>query len=100
MVRHNLNIPSEQIAGLCRRYGIQRLWLFGSALRSDFRADSDVDVLIETDPANAPGLLALGGLQMDLTDLLGRSVDITMLGGVPVGARATLLAKARLQYAA
>ena len=97
MQLHDVNIPEDRIAELCRRYGVRRLWLFGSILREDFRPGSDIDVLIESDGV---GLLSLGGFQMDLSDLLGREVHLTTLGGVPPAHRPGLLAAARLQYAA
>jgi predicted nucleotidyltransferase len=93
-------IPDERIAGLCRQYGIRRMWLFGSVLRPDFRADSDVDVLIELAPGTPMGLFALGGLQMDMTDLFGREAHVTTLGSVPDPVRSDLLRSAQLQYAA
>lgn len=76
------------------------LFLFGSILTDRFRPDSDVDILVETDPLQPPGLLALGGLQMDLSDILGRTVHLTLLGGVPVSERPAVLARARMLDAA
>ena len=90
----------DRIAELCRRYRVRRCWIFGSAARGELRPDSDIDVLVETDPADPPGLMALGGLQMDLTDLFGRFVDLTTLGSVPERVRTRLLAGAQLRYAA
>lgn len=91
---------NERIAELCTRYGIRRCWIFGSAARGQLRADSDVDVLVETDPSDPPGLLALGGLQMDLSELFGRFVDLTTFASVPPKVRDRLLAEAQLRYAA
>jgi predicted nucleotidyltransferase len=71
------------------------LYVFGSILTDRFRADSDVDLLVETDQAKPVGLMRLGGFQMDMSDLLGRPVHLTLLGGVPAGARAGVLARAR-----
>lgn len=100
MIQRDFHIPTQKLAELCQRWGVRRLWVFGSVLRGDFRSDSDIDVLIETDPDHTPGLFALGGLQMDLSDLLGRHVDLAMLGGVPLNERERLLSTVRLQYAA
>ena len=52
----NLNIYEEQVAEFCRRYHIRKLALFGSVLRNDFNAASDVDVLVEFEPGCTPGL--------------------------------------------
>ena len=53
--RAKINIPADQIAEICSRWGICRLALFGSVLRDDFRPDSDVNVLVEFKPRKTPG---------------------------------------------
>ena|SRR2546422_3928372 len=68
-------VPKEQIAEFCRRHHIRRLALFGSVLRHDFRPDSDVDVLVEFKPGKTPGW-AFFAMQDELSELLGRSVDL------------------------
>lgn len=95
MVINDVTFPIDAIDQLCREAGVVRLYAFGSILTRRFRPDSDVDLLVETDPLNPPGLLRLGGLQMDLSDLLGRNVHLTLLGGVPAATRAQVLAHAR-----
>lgn len=100
MVINGINFPEEKIAEFCREAGVLRLYLFGSILTDRFGPESDVDVLVETDPRNPVGLFRLGGLQMDLSDLTGREVHLTMLGGVPIQARPGLLAGARPLHAA
>jgi predicted nucleotidyltransferase len=100
MRTNGIEIDTARIGELCRDAGVVRAWLFGSVLTDSFRADSDIDVLVETDPRNPVGLFRLGGLQMDLSDALGRTVHLTLLGGVPVGERPGVLAKARLLDAA
>jgi len=55
MKQQNIQIPRDQIADFCRRNHIRKLALFGSVLRDDFRQDSDIDVLVEFDPAHIPG---------------------------------------------
>ena len=51
-------VDEKMIAAFCREHRIRRLALFGSALRDDFRPESDVDVLVEFEPGAAPGLCA------------------------------------------
>lgn len=70
-----VEIPEETIAEFCRRNHIRKLALFGSALRSDFRPGSDIDVLVEFEPGHTPGL-AFFGMQEELSRLLGRRVDL------------------------
>lgn len=97
---HGITFDGPRIADACRRAKVVRLYLIGSILTERFHADSDVDVLVETDPQHPAGLLALGGLQMDLTEMLGRTVHLTLLGGVPASKRTGILAQARMLNAA
>ncbi len=72
----HLEIDPQAISAFCRRHHITRLALFGSVLRDDFRADSDVDVLVEFEPGHVPGL-AFVGMERELSTLLnGRRVDM------------------------
>ena len=92
---HGIEFDHRQIGALCRAAGVVRLFLCGSILSDRFDAGSDIDMLVETDPRRPPSLLALGGLQMDLSDLLGRRVHLTLLGGIPASEKASMLAHAR-----
>src|SRR5256885_6085232 len=70
-----VELPVEKVATFCRRHYIRRLAIFGSALRSDFRPDSDLDVLVEFEPGHTPGL-AFFAMEAELSELLGRKVDL------------------------
>ena len=72
----SINIPEGVVAHFCRRHHIRRLALFGSVLRDDFGPDSDVDVLEEFEPGHVPGLIRMSGMELELTDLLGRKVNL------------------------
>ena len=95
MVINGVTFPLGDLERLCREAGVVRVFLFGSILTDRFAPDSDVDVLVETDTGRPPGLLRLGGLQMDLSELIGRNVHLTLLGGLPAPARAQVLTQAR-----
>lgn len=97
---HGIQFDLPRIGAVCRRAGVVRVFLFGSILTDEFGPDSDIDLLVETDPLHPPGLLAIGGLQMDLSDMLGRPVHLTLLGGVPASERPGVLARARMLNAA
>ena len=56
MSHSGVNLPRDAIARFCRQHHIRKLALFGSVLRDDFGADSDVDVLVEFEPGRVPGL--------------------------------------------
>lgn len=79
--------PSQPIPGLdsritadlarfCVKHRVRVLRVFGSAARGTLSPESDIDLLIEFAPGVDPDLFALGGMQQDLTDLLGRMVDL------------------------
>ena len=72
----NINVPHEAIAAFCRRNHIRKLSFFGSVLRDDFDADSDVDVLVEFEPEKTPGFITFAGMQIELTKILGREADM------------------------
>jgi len=55
----SVTIDREALAAFCRRHGIRRLAVFGSALRDDVGPHSDVDVLVEFEPGRTPGLVRI-----------------------------------------
>jgi predicted nucleotidyltransferase len=59
----HLDLDRRVIAAFRRRHHIRRLAVFGSALREDFRPDSDVDLLVEFEPEHTPGLIRLGAMK-------------------------------------
>lgn len=72
-----IDIPEDKIAEFCRQNGIRRLSLFGSVLRDDFTPESDIDVLVEFKPGRTPGLAFFGSIPDDLSEILGRQVDLS-----------------------
>ncbi len=72
-----VDIDNEDIARFCQRHRIRKLALFGSVLRDDFDARSDIDVLVEFAPGHTPGFFRLYDMEEELSALLGgRRVDI------------------------
>ena len=72
----NVDMHDAELAVFCRSHHIRRLSLFGSALRDDFRPDSDVDMLVEFQPDCPVGLIKLAAIERALSNLLGRTVDL------------------------
>ena len=97
MVIRHVDIPSERIAEFCRRHHIRRLALFGSVLRDDFTADSDLDVLVEFEEGHTPGL-AFFGMQEELSEILGREVDLNTPGFLSRYFRDAVLREAVVAY--
>lgn len=77
-----IDIPEDQIADFCRRWKIAELALFGSALRDDFRPDSDVDVLVTFAPDAKWSLLDHVDMEDELAQILGRPVDLVSRRGI------------------
>jgi uncharacterized protein len=100
MANAALSLPMEEIAAICRKYHVQELSLFGSALLADFRADSDIDFLVVFEPGARVGLLTLGGLRRRLSDVTGRRVDLVPKEGLKPLIRDEVLASSRLVYGA
>ncbi len=75
-----IDIPHEAVAEFCQRNGIRRLALFGSVLRNDFTPDSDVDFLVEYAPEATVGLFDLVGMELELSEILGRKADLNTAG--------------------
>jgi len=73
-----IKIPIEKITEFCQRNYISKLSLFGSVLRSDFTPESDVDILVEFMPDKCPGFLKLAGMEIELSEILGRKADLRM----------------------
>ncbi len=76
-VNPEVYVPRDRIASFCEKRGIVWMAIFGSALRSDFRTDSDIDVLVRFDPSRTPGLIRLSAMERELSGLFGdRKVDL------------------------
>ena len=69
-------IDSEKIADYCRRWSIAEFALFGSVVRDDFGPESDVDVLVKFAPMSQYSLFDLVRMQDELSEMLGRNVDL------------------------
>lgn len=93
-------VDETELANLCRRYRVRELSLFGSAARGEMRPESDIDLLVEFLPQAKVDLVDHAGLMLDLAHLLGRKVDLVSKKGLKPLIRASVLAEARLLYAA
>ena len=96
-----IDIPKEEIAAFCQRNHIRRMALFGSVLRDDFTPESDVDVLVEFELGQTPGLEFIT-MQDELSEILGRQVDMYTFKGVESSRnwllREEILSSAEVQY--
>jgi predicted nucleotidyltransferase len=93
-------ISQEQIVDFCRRNHIRKLAFFGSVLRDDFREDSDIDVLVEFEPGHPVGLIRMAGMEIELTKIIGRKVDLRTPNDLSRYFRDKVVAEAEVLYAA
>ena len=93
-----ITLSREEIAEFCLRNHIRKLSLFGSVLTSHFRAESDIDVLVEFEPEHGPTLFGITGMEMELTERLGRKVDLRTAGELSRYFRDKVVAGAAPQY--
>lgn len=94
-----LELPTVTLDTYCRRNGIRRLDLFGSATRADFAPHSDVDLLVEFRPEARVGFLAFSRIQRELSALIGRPVDLVPRSGLKPAIAASVLDAAVPLYA-
>jgi uncharacterized protein len=94
-----ISFPQERIAEFCRKHHIKKLAVFGSVLRSDFRDDSDIDVLVEFEPNHVPGL-AFFAMEEELSKILSRKVDLNTPQFLSKYFRDKVMKEAVVHYAA
>ena len=92
-----VKLHKDQIATFCRERHIRSLAIFGSALRSDFRPDSDIDLLVEFEPDHIPGF-DFFRMEAELTRLLGRKVDLQTLAFLSPSIRQSVVSEAVTVY--
>ncbi len=82
-------LSRRRLNALARDHGLRRIALFGSVVRTDFRRDSDIDVLVEPRPDSELTLLKLIGIEHEMERLLDRDVDVV----TPAGLRGDMRAR-------
>ena len=91
-------VNRQKIVEFCRQHRIRKLALFGSVLRDDFRPESDVDILVEFEPGATPGLIRLAGMEIELTEMLGRKADLRTPAELSRYFRQEVVETAEVQY--
>lgn len=91
-------IKKEELLKFCRENHIKKLSLFGSALRDELKTESDIDLLVEFEDEHIPGLLKLVGIEIELTKMIGRKVDLRTPAELSRYFRNDVLEKARVEY--
>ena len=100
MTYHGIEINRSEIETFCESNGITFLALFGSILTDDFHSDSDVDVLVRFEEGRTPGFLVMAALEMKLSEIIQRKVDLRTPAELSRYFRQEVLATCAVQYAA
>ncbi len=95
-----IEVDKEAIVAFCKRNHIRKLALFGSVLTERFDKDSDVDVLVEFDPEHIPGLFEVVDMEMELSGIIARKVDMRTPEDLSRYFRDEVVQHAVVQYAA
>lgn len=94
-----ITISRERIAEFCRKRHIRKLSFFGSVISEHFTQDSDVDVLVEFEPGQIVGLIRLADIEIELSEIIGRKVDMRSPADLSRYFREEVLSSAEVQYA-
>lgn len=94
-----IDVDLDRVGEICRRYGIARLEVFGSAARGEARAASDVDLLYDLLPGTKLGW-EIEDLSDELSAVFGRPVDLVSRAALHRRLREAVLTDARVLYAA
>jgi uncharacterized protein len=100
MTSPKIDVPEKKIKEFCQRYQVQRMALFGSVLRDDFRPDSDIDILVVFDHSANTSFMTLGKMKRELSTLFQRPVDLVPQEGLKPAIREAVLSSAQEVYAA
>ena len=100
MKNKTINIPADPLKALCESFQVKELSAFGSFVGEDFKATSDIDLLVEFMPDSKIGFLELSKLQRALSSIFKRHVDLVPKNGLKPVIRNEVLASAEILYAA
>lgn len=91
-------IPKDKLADFCKRNHIRKLSVFGSAVCEQLTPDSDIDLLVEFEEDQTPGLFSIVRMEMELAEMLGRKVDLRTPEDLSRYFRDEVVKNARIQY--
>ena len=91
-------IPQDELSKFCKRNHIKKLALFGSALRDEMTPESDIDLLVEFEKDCVPGYFGFIGMEIELTEKIGRKVDLRTPNELSRYFRDKVVKSASVQY--
>lgn len=93
-------ISRDHLIAFCRKNHIRRLSLFGSVLHGEPGPESDIDLLVEFEPDRIPGLFSIVRMELELSEALGKKVDLRTPEDLSEYFRDEVMENAKLQYQA
>lgn len=94
-----IQINREKLAEFCGKNAIKKLSVFGSVLRDDFSSQSDIDVLVEFEQGQVPGLIKFVQIAESLSEFFGnRKIDLVTYKALRQNRRTEILKTAEVQY--
>lgn len=96
----NIDLHTEEIVHLCKRYKVKELSVFGSAVKDDFTPESDIDILVEFRPEAIIGFMEFAGMQFELEKIFGRKVDLVSKTGLNSIIKDEVIGSSQVLYAA
>jgi uncharacterized protein len=100
----DIKLPIHEVESFCHKWQVDELALFGSVLRDDFRADSDIDVMVKFNAQAHPTFAGLDRMENELKLIFNREVDLITRKGIESSLnhirRSNILSSAQVIYAA
>jgi predicted nucleotidyltransferase len=93
-------MPKNKLIEFCKRNHVRKLSVYGSAIRGQLGPDSDIDFLVEFEEDHTPGLFSIVRMEMELTEMLGRKVDLRTPEDLSQYFRDEVIQNAQVQYQA
>ncbi len=91
-------MPKDKLVEFCKKNYIRKLSIFGSAISGQLGPDSDIDLLVEFEEGHTPGLFSIIRMEMELTEVLGRKVDLRTPDDLSKYFRDEVIRNAQLAY--
>ena len=93
-----IRLQKDKIESFCKKHHITYLAFFGSVLTPHFTKKSDVDILVRFEKKHIPHLFSLIGMESELSDLIGRPVDLKTPNDLSPYFREDVVTKAKIIY--
>jgi predicted nucleotidyltransferase len=94
-----LRLDPEVLSPFCELHHVLTLSLFGSQLKGTAGPNSDIDLLVEFEPEQEPGLMGIAQMEIELGELFGRKVDLRTVEDLSIYFRDQVRKEAVVQFA-